>query len=89
MRNVFLKNNRGGTRASCAPLPKSAPEGGGFQFLYLPLDDAVDTLSKKAMDVFSPDGTNEFGEKREQWSLRFTDSAENVVPPSKQINAYL
>ena len=60
-----------------------------FQFLYLPLDDTVDTLSKKAMDVFFPDGTNEFGEKREQCSLSFTDSAENIVPPSKQINAHL
>ena len=41
------------------------------------------------MDVFFPDGTNEFGEKREQCSLRFTDSAENIVPPAKQINAHL
>ena len=41
------------------------------------------------MDVFFPDGTNEFGEKREQCSLRFTDSAENIVPASKQINAHL
>ena len=53
------------------------------------LDATVDILSKKAIDVFFPDGTNAFGEKREQCSLRVTDSAENIVPPATQITVYL
>ena len=61
-------------------------EGGGFCFVYLPLDAAVDILSKKAIDVFFLDGTNAFGEHR---SLKFTDSAENIVPPATQIKVYL
>ena len=64
-------------------------KGCGFHFVYLPLDATVDTLSKKAIDVFSPDGTNAFGEKREHCSLRFTDSAENLVPPTTHIKNYL
>ena len=56
-------------------------KGGGFRFVYLPLNVTVDILSKKAINVFFPDGTNAFGEKREHCSLRFTDSAENIVPP--------
>ena len=64
-------------------------KGCGFHFVYLPLDATVDTLSKKAIDVFSPDGTNAFGEKREHCSLRFTDSAENLVPQTTQIKNYL
>ena len=64
-------------------------KGGGFRFVYLPLDATVDTLSKKAIDVFFPEGTNAFGEKREHCSLRFTDSAENIVPPATQIKVYL
>ena len=36
-----------------------------------------------------PDGANAFGEKREQCSLRVTDSAENIVPPATQIKVYL
>ena len=47
------------------------------------------SLSKKAIDVFFPEGTNAFGEKREHCSLRFTDSAENIVPPATQIKVYL
>ena len=39
--------------------------------------------------MFFPDGTNAFGEKREQCSLRVTDSAENIVPPATQITVYL
>ena len=64
-------------------------KGCGFHFVYLPLDATVDTLSKKAIDVFSPDGPNAFGEKRDYCSLRFTDSAENLVPPTTQIKDYL
>ena len=64
-------------------------EGGGFCFVYLPLDAAVDILSKKAIDVFFLDGTNVFGESREHRSLKFTDSAENIVPPATQIKIYL
>ena len=63
-------------------------KGGGFRFVYLPLDATVDTLSKKAIDLFFPDGTT-FGEKREHCSLRFTDSTENVAPPATQIKVYL
>ena len=62
---------------------------GGFRFVYLPLDATVDTLSKKAIDLLFPDGTNAFGEKQEHCSLRFTDSAENIVPPATQIKVYL
>ena len=64
-------------------------KGGGFRIVCLPLDATVDTLSKKAIDLFFPDGTNAFGEKREHCSLRFTDSAENIVPPATQIKVYL
>ena len=71
-------------RACCITKEK----GGGFHFVYLPLDATVDTLSKKAIDTFFPDGTNAFGEKREHCSLRFTDSAENLVPPATQIKDY-
>ena len=39
--------------------------------------------------MFFPDGTNALGEKREHCSLRFTDSAENIVPPAKQIKVFL
>ena len=35
------------------------------------------------------DGTNAFGEKREHCSLRFKDSAENIVAPATQIKIYL
>ena len=35
--------------------------------------------------MFFPDGTNVFGEKREHGSLRFTGSAENIVPPDAPI----
>ena len=56
---------------------KSALKDGGFHFVYLPLDAAVDILSKIAIDVLFNDGTNAFDEKYEQCSLRFTDSAEN------------
>ena len=45
--------------------------GGGFRFAYLQLDVTVDTLSKKALDVFFPDGTNTFGKKPEHFSLKF------------------
>ena len=38
---------------------------------------------------FFPEGTNTFGEEREHYSLRFTDSAENTVPPATQIKVYL
>ena len=62
---------------------------GGLHFVYLPLDATVDTLSKKAIDVFFPDGTNAFGEKREHCSLMFMDSAESIVPPATQIKVYL
>ena len=34
--------------------------------VYLPLDATVDTLSKKAIDLFFPDGTNEFGLRAQQ-----------------------
>ena len=64
-------------------------KGGGFCFVYLPLDATVDTLSKKAIDLFFPDGTNAFGKKREHCSLRFTDAAENIVLPATQIKVYL
>ena len=64
-------------------------EGGGFRFVYLPLDATVDTLSKKAIDLFFPDGTNAFVEKREYFSLRFTDSVENIVPLATKIKVYL
>ena len=39
--------------------------------MYLPLNAAVDTLSKKAIDVVFPEGTNAFGEKEEHCNLRF------------------
>ena len=64
-------------------------KGGHFCFAYLPLNATVDTLSKKAIDVFFPEGTNLSGEMREHCSLRFTDSAENVVSPATQIKVYL
>ena len=64
-------------------------KGDGFRFVYLPLDATVDTLSKKAIDLFFLDGTNAFGDKREHCSLRFTDSVENIVPPATQIKIYL
>ena len=38
------------------------------------LNATVGILSKKAIDVFLPDGSNAFGEKCEHCSLRFTDS---------------
>ena len=64
-------------------------KGGGFRLVYLPLDATVDTLSKKAIDLFFLDDTNAFGEKREHSSLRFTDSVENIVPPATEIKVYL
>ena len=64
-------------------------KGGGFRFIYLSLDPIVDTLSRKAIDVFFPDGTNASGEKRQHCSLRFTNSAENTVPPDTQIKVCL
>ena len=60
-----------------------------ISLVYLPLNATVDTLSKKAIDVFFLEGTNTFGEKREHCSLRFTDSAENIVPPATRIKVYL
>ena len=64
-------------------------KGGQFCFAYLPLNATVDTLSKKAIDVFFPEGTNASGEMREHCSLRFTDSAENIVSPATQIKVCL
>ena len=64
-------------------------KSGGFRLVYLPLDAIVDTLSRKAIDVFFHDGINAFGEKREHCRLRFTDSAENIVPPAIQIKVCL
>ena len=44
---------------------------------------------KKSKICVFPDGTNAFGKKREHCSLRFVDSAKNIVLPATQIKVYL
>ena len=45
-----------------------------FALSTFQLDVTVGILSKKAIDVFFPEGTYAFGEKCEHRSLRLTDS---------------
>ena len=64
-------------------------KGGGFRYVYLPLDATIEVLQAKAVNIFFPEGTNSFMEKLSECNIRFTDSADNFLPPKTTLRSYL
>ena len=64
-------------------------KGGGFRYMYLPLDATIEVLQAKAVNIFFPEGTNSFMEKLSECNIKFTDSADNFVPPKITLRRYL
>ena len=68
-------------------LPKR--KSGGFRYIYLPLDATIEVIQAKAVNIFFPEGTNSFMEKLSECNIRFTDSADNFLPPKTTLRSYL
>ena len=64
-------------------------KGGGFRYVYLPLDATIEVLQAKAVNIFFPEGTNSFMEKLSECNIRFTDSADNFSPPKTTLRSNL
>ena len=65
------------------------PQRKGFRYIYLPLDATIEVLQAKAVNIFFPEGTNSFMEKLSECNIRFTDSADNFLPPKTTLRNYL
>ena len=68
-------------------LPKR--KSGSFRYIYLPLDATIEVIQAKAVNIFFPEGTNSFMEKLSECNIRFTDSADNFLPPKTTLRSYL
>ena len=64
-------------------------KGGGFRYIYLPLYATIEVLQAKAVNIFFPEGTNSFMEKLSECNIKFTDLADNFVPPKITLRSYL
>ena len=64
-------------------------KGGGFGYIYLPLDATIKVLQAKAVNIFFPESTNSFMEKLSECNIKFIDSADNFVPPKITLRSYL
>ena len=64
-------------------------KGGSFRYIYLPLDATIEVLQAKAINIFFPEVTNSFMEKLSECNIRFTDSADNFLPPKTTLRSYL
>ena len=64
-------------------------KGGGFRYIYLPLDATIEVLQAKTVNIFFPEGTNSVMEKLPECNIRFTDSADNFLPPKTTLKIYL
>ena len=62
---------------------------GGFRYIYLPIDATIEVVQAKAVNIFFPEGTNSSIEKLSEWNIRFTDSADNFLPPKTTLRSYL
>ena len=55
-------------------------KGGGFRYIYIPLDATIEVLQAKAENIFFPEGTNSFVEKLSECNIRFASRNESLTP---------